>query len=131
MKRALILSANRRPMHRCGTAHSQTRVRRLLNRPTPKPAFAHPERNWAKATRRSRHHPRLPRQDNRLPHLRPARHGKGCTDDQETIFRAYSMTKPLTGVAMMILYEQMAFLASHLRLQLLNLAARQRTILRL
>src|SRR3569833_585587 len=32
--------------------------------------------------------------------------GKGVPMSKDTIFRAYSMTKPLTGVAMMILYEQ-------------------------
>src|SRR3954452_991443 len=32
---------------------------------------------------------------------------------KDTIFRAYSMTKPLTGVAMMILYEQGKWLPWH------------------
>ena len=32
--------------------------------------------------------------------------GKSVPMSKDTIFRAYSMTKPLTGVAMMILYEQ-------------------------
>lgn len=37
--------------------------------------------------------------------------GVGMTSD--TIFRAYSMTKPLTGVAMMVLYEQGKWLPWH------------------
>ncbi len=38
---------------------------------------------------------------------------KGLRMTNDTIFRAYSMTKPLTGVAMMILYEQGKWLPWH------------------
>ena len=59
-----------------------------------------------KSIPRDRHDSSPARQGRGLPHVRSKRHGERRGDSTRHYFRAFSVTKPITGVAMMMLLKR-------------------------
>jgi len=64
------------------------------------------QRRWTRSSLRRRNHSGASRESGRGENLRQERHRERRSDDQGYDLPHLSMTKPVTGVAMMILFEE-------------------------